>query len=270
MGFNPCHVDTHSEFSQVHHGAATFTKQKTGLTVTRLKDPAKCEVIASASAPNKTVPYILKSGEFWYVADSPFAGATEKDRYLLFADLLHDMLKEDHPRSHRALLRIEDVHPLEHPDRLRAIADFLYAEKVPFLIALVPYYVDPGQSLRVSLTDRPDLVDAIHYMVRHGGTVVMHGVTHQYKGVTAIDYEFWDENRGKPIKGDSAEYVQDKLNMGLAECLRNGIYPVIWETPHYTASQQTYETVAKVFSSAMEQRLAIDNADYSQYFPYII
>ncbi|HBD08497.1 MAG TPA: hypothetical protein DCZ69_09565, partial [Syntrophobacteraceae bacterium] len=48
------------------------------------------------------------------------------------------------------------------------------------------------------------------------------------------------------------------------------IYPVIWETPHYAASQLTYEVVSKVFSSAIEQRLAIDHEDYSQFFPYII
>ncbi len=122
----------------------------------------------------------------------------------------------------------------------------------------------------MSLSDKPDMVDAIHYMVRHGGTVVMHGGTHQYKGVTAADFEFWDEGTAQPIKDDSAEYILRKVTMGLNECLRNGIYPVVWETPHYAGSQLTYDTVAKVFSSAMEQRLAINHADYSQFFPYII
>jgi len=269
-GFEPLRLDSTGDYAVVQRGSATFTKEEPNITVIRVTDPDKCTVIASASSPRETVPYIVRSGDFWYVADSPFAYASEQDRYLLFADLLHDILREDHPKSHRAIIRIEDVHPLEDPARLRDVADVLYGENVPFLIALMPFYVDPGRGIRVSLSDKPDLVDAIHYMVRHGGTVVMHGVTHQYKGVTAADYEFWDESTMKPIKDDSPEYVLRKLTMGLNECLRNGIYPVVWETPHYTGSQLTYDTVAKVFSSAIEQRLAIDNADYSQFFPYII
>jgi uncharacterized protein YdaL len=270
FGFEPLRIDTTGDYAVVQHGSATFTKEEPNITVLRVTDPDKCAVIATASSQQESVPYIVRSGEFWYVADSPFAYASEQDRYLLFADLLHDILKEDHPHSHRALIRIEDVHPLEDPARLRDVADVLYGEDVPFLIALVPFYVDPTRGIRVSLSDKPDLVDAIHYMVRHGGTVVLHGVTHQYKGVTAADYEFWDESSMKPIKDDSPEYVLRKLSMGLNECMRNGIYPVVWETPHYTGSQLTYDTVAKVFSAAIEQRLAIDHADYSQFFPYII
>ncbi|HBD08498.1 MAG TPA: hypothetical protein DCZ69_09570, partial [Syntrophobacteraceae bacterium] len=60
-------------------------------------------------------------------------------------------------------------------------------------------------------------------MVRHGGTVVMHGATHQYKGVSAADHEFWDAAAAKPIKDDSEQYVLGKVAMGLSECLRNGI-----------------------------------------------
>ncbi len=269
-GFEPLRVETEGDYSTVHYGTETFTREESNLTFTRVTDAEKCNVVATVSGQDVTMPYILRSGEFWYFADSPFAYATEEDRYLLFADLLHDILKEDHPPSHRAIIRIEDVHPLEDPDRLRAVADLLSSEKVPFLIALVPFYVDPTQGIRVSLSDKPDFVDAIHYMVRLGGTVVLHGVTHQYKGVTASDYEFWDEKTNKPIKEDSPDYVRKKLGAGLAECFRNGIYPVAWETPHYTASQIDYDTVGTVFSSAIEQRLAIDAPDYCQYFPYII
>ncbi len=269
-GFETIAIDTSTGYPTVQRGNAFFTKEEPNITITKVVDENRCSVIATASSKRTTIPYILRSGDFWYVADSPFASATENDRYLLFADLLHDILNENHPASHRALIRIEDVHPLEDPDRLRAVARYLYSENVPFLISLVPFYVDPGQGLRVSLSDKPDFVDAIHYMVRHGGTVVMHGATHQYKGVTAADFEFWDGNKNAPIKGDSISYVRKKIMMGLEECLRNGIYPVLWETPHYAASQRTYDAVATIFSSVMEQRQAIDNADYSQYFPYII
>ena len=98
----------------------------------------------------------------------------------------------------------------------------------------------------------------------------MHGVTHQYKGVTAVDYEFWDDNTSGPIKGETEEGDARKIEMGIQEFAKNGLYPLVWETPHYTASFILYKTVAKFFSTACEQRLSIEDADYSQYFPYII
>ena len=58
--------------------------------------------------------------------------------------------------------------------------------------------------------------------------------------------------------------------MGIQEFMKNGLYPLVWETPHYTASFTLYKTVAKYFSTACEQRLSIEDADFSQYFPYII
>ncbi|MDH7514698.1 MAG: DUF2334 domain-containing protein [Bacteroidota bacterium] len=269
-GFEPVAVDTSTGYPIVRRGNDTFTKEEPNITIVRVTDPSRCQVIATASSKRSTVPYILRSGEFWYVADSPFASATETDRYLLFADLLHDMLHRDHPVSHRALIRIEDVHPLEDPDRLRAVADLLAGENVPFVISLVPFYVDPGAGLRVSISDKPDFADAVRYMVRKGGTVLMHGVTHQYKGVTAVDYEFWDAARNDTIRGETVEGVRRKIVEGIEECMRNGIYPLLWETPHYTASRTTYEAVSNIFTTAMEQRLAINNADYSQFFPYPI
>ncbi|MCZ7556018.1 MAG: DUF2334 domain-containing protein [Bacteroidia bacterium] len=270
-GFVPERVDTTAGWTRVQRGKDAFTKTEPNLTLCRITNPARCREIATAQSRRKgSTPYILRSGAFWYVADSPFALADEQDRYLLFADIMHDIFGEHHPRRHRAMIRIEDVHPLENPERLRKVADVLHDEGVPFLVGLVPYYVNPEEGVRISLTDKPDLVDAIQYMVRKGGTVVMHGATHQYKGITGTDYEFWDISRGGPIEGETIEYVRGKVTDALEECIRNGIYPIMWETPHYTASMITYDAVAGIFSSAMEQRCAINNADHTQIFPYTI
>ncbi|MBN1446379.1 MAG: DUF2334 domain-containing protein [Bacteroidetes bacterium] len=270
-GFEVLRVDTTRGWTRVRRGADVFTKSEPNITLVRVTDEARCTVVATAHSRSKgTTPYILRSGNFWYVTDTPFALVDERDRYLLFADLLHDILGEDHPESHRAIIRIEDVHPLEDPDRLRRLADVLSDEDVPFLVALIPFYINPERGVRVSLTDKPDLVDAIHYMVGKGGAVVMHGATHQYKGITAADYEFWDINNGAPLQNETMEYVRSKVLTSLEECIRNGIYPIIWETPHYTASMTTYDAVATIFSSAMEQRCAINNSDHGQIFPYII
>ncbi|MEK6570411.1 MAG: DUF2334 domain-containing protein, partial [Bacteroidota bacterium] len=99
---------------------------------------------------------------------------------------------------------------------------------------------------------------------------VMHGVTHQYKGQTGTDYEFWDAGINRPIRNDSKEYVERKITAGIEEFLKNGIYPLLWETPHYAASSLDYSTISTFFTSVIEQRLTIDRLAYSQYFPYVI
>lgn len=272
FGFVVSRFDTSSEFDLVKSSGRMYQKGEPNLNVIEIVRGASVTVLATAvsSKTKKEIPYIIQSRNLTYVADSPLSSAGESDRYLLFADMLHDLLKENHPESHSALIRIEDVTPLENPEKLRDIADILSGRGIPFLVSVVPFYVDPGEGIRVSLSEKPEIVDALKYMAQNGGTIVMHGVTHQYKGVTATDFEFWDEATNKPIKGETQEGIARKLEQGIQEFIKNGLYPLVWETPHYTASFLLYQTVSKYFGSVMEQRLSIEDFDYSQFFPYII
>lgn len=272
FGFRYERLDTVSNFDIVTAGGRDFTKGEPNINIINIVKPADLDQIATAfsTSTGREVPYITRCGNFIYISDSPFASATETDRYIFFADMLHDLLEQPHNEIHRALIRIEDVTVFEDPDRLRTVADALNSEDVPFLVGVVPFYVDPDRGLRVSLSDKPEMVDALRYMASKGGTIVMHGITHQYQGTTATDFEFWDAATNKRLKEDSKDYVEKKMKMGLEEFWKNNLYPLVWETPHYTASQSDYPIFAKYFSTAMEQRCVLDDADYSQYFPYII
>src|SRR3954454_18275944 len=103
---------------------------------------------------------------------------------------------------HRGLVRIEDVGPDADPAELRAVADYLYAEKVPFSVAVYPRYRDPkgvqngGKAQDYTLVQKPKVVAALKYMKQRGGTLLMHGYTHQfgsvanpYDGESANDFE---------------------------------------------------------------------------------
>lgn len=279
FGFTYVRFDTSSIYDFVDGKGTRFTKTEPNANVIRIVDPNRCQVLATATSTRKhvTIPYIVRSNPypakgapFWYVADSPFSYATEADRYLLFADMLHDILGEDHPEFHSAIIRIEDTNPFSDPAQLRNVADLLYARHVPFLVGVIPFYVNPATGTRVAMSDKPDYVDALHYMMERGGTVVLHGTTHQYKGETAVDYEYWDESRDKILPVDSKEYVEKKLRDAINECMKNGVYPLLWETPHYSASTLDYSVFAEHFSTAIEQRLVLERLDYSQYFPYVI
>lgn len=248
-----------------------FTKGDHYLTIMSITQRNEVEVMANAIAPHHIVsPYAIHSDNLYLFGDSPFAYMGPTDRYLFFAEKLHEILHQEHTEFHSAIIRIEDVHPLENPNNIRKISDLLYSEGVPFLIAVIPFYIDPTDNERVALSDKPDMVDALRYAEAHGATIVMHGDTHQYRGVTASDFEFWDEAGNRPINDDNAGYVQQKLETGIEELMRNGVYPLAWETPHYGASEIDYAAIAKVFSTAVEQRIVMNDLDYSQFFPYLI
>ena len=67
----------------------------------------------------------------------------------------------------------------------------------------------------------------------------------QYKGISTDDYEFWDGAINRPIHDENADDISRRIEMGLDEFVKNGLYPIAWETPHYTASNLIYEIVSK-------------------------
>jgi len=231
--------------------------------------PAPANVLAQVHRADSSVaPYVVRKDKFWYFADSPFSYMEDGGRYLVICDLLHDILGIQHAHSARGLIRIEDVSAESDPDDLKRVADALAERHAPFQVSLIPIYRDPSKAVEIRLAESTGIVDALHYMVSKGGTPVMHGATHQYRGVSSDDYEFWDEMRDSPIAGDSTAHVLRLLRFGLAECFRNGVFPVAFEPPHYGASATDYRAFRQVFSAAYDRPLILPRGDTGQSFPY--
>lgn len=245
-----------------------FPRDNTNLNIVE-PTGARAKVLASAVLnDNTSQPYVLNRNRFWYFADTPFLAAQEASRYLVFCDLLHDILEISHPAQSAALARMEDVSAEAEPSDLTAVADVLSRRQIPFQIATIPLYRNPLNNVEMRLSDRPKVVDAIHYMIDRGGTPVMHGWSHQYHGNTGDDYEFWDEIKNAPIAGDSEEEVASRLDAGLAELFANKLFPIAFETPHYAASPSDYRAMQRYFKLFYERTMPTPNLSSIQYFPY--
>jgi uncharacterized protein YdaL len=252
----------------VQYKGTSLIKGDPAISPVKILDSTKAQVLATAhGAGGIVLPHIVRSGNFWYCADTPFGYAEEGDRYLVFCDILHDFFNMPHQEERNALVRLEDITPDDDPEVLKEYADYLYDRKIPFQISLVPIFVD-NEHPPIYLSDRPAFVRAIQYMVSKGGSVVMHGVTHQYRGKSTDDYEFWDEFSDRPVPNDSHALIEEKLHSGLDECFKNGIYPLTWETPHYAASQLDYRAIAEYFNSSYDRILSVDRGEAGHYFPY--
>ena len=270
LGFSYIDYTDDDEFHRVEYRGIELPKGDPELNQVGVLDSSRATVHATArNRTGELYPYVIQSGRFWYFADSPFSFVSEGDRYLVFADLLHDILGVPHAAARRALVRIEDVSPDQDPASLRAIADYLHSQRVPFQVALIPIYRDPERGVEIYLSDRPEFAEAVRYMAARGGTVVMHGVTHQYRAASGDDFEFWNDLEDGPLPSDGRRDVLDrKLELGLRECFRNGIYPLSWETPHNAASERTYRLLSDYFTVFHERVMAAPALATTQYFPY--
>jgi uncharacterized protein YdaL len=94
FGFRASIIDSSQQFTIVHSGGKVFQRQEMSTTIVTITNSSLVDVIATAYSPTRRreIPYIVRSRNLLYIADSPFAYAAGSDRYLLFADMLHDLL----------------------------------------------------------------------------------------------------------------------------------------------------------------------------------
>lgn len=254
---------------RVEYQHTLFPKENFTFTVVEPVEGGQAEVRATAvQSDNVRKPYALRRGRFWYFAEFLSGGGQEGSRYLVFCDLLHEILEIDHARQSQALVRIEDVSAEAQPGDLRTASEALSKRHIPFQIATIPLYRNPWDNVEMRLSDRAQVVEAIHYMIGRGGTPVMHGWSHQYHSSTGDDYEFWDGIKNKPIAGDSEQEIVHRLDAGLAELFANDIFPIAFETPHYAASAADYRAMQQRFKLFYERTMPTPNLVSVQYFPY--
>jgi uncharacterized protein YdaL len=224
----------------------------------------KSEVLAWArhSRSNHAIPYAIRAGQRFYVADIPFSFLHEADRYLVTADLLFDVLGVAPKNQKNAFLRIEDVHALSPLADLFEVAALLKKEGVPANISLIPTFYDPLRTYDrpsnqeyLTMDRKPEFVEAMHELQADGASFIWHGVTHQYgtkpnphNGATGDDFEFWDAIGNKPVADDNARWVLERLDDGIFSILKSGLpAPRVWLTPHYQASPLDYIIFGRVF-----------------------
>ena len=257
------------DYRSVVYKQTSLPKPEPDLSIVSIQDSKTAEVISTAVNQKKvSSPYVVRSGNFWFFADKPLSYMGEGTRYLVLCDLLHDILGINHPSDQRAMVRIEDVSIDDDPDDLEKIAIWLSDRHIPFQMAIIPIFRDPAHSLEIRLGDRKATVAAIHTMITHGGTPIMHGITHQVHGLSGDEYEFWDELGNKAVGGDSADFVNRRLRLGFAECFANDIYPVAFEVPHYGASDIDYRTLGQAFSLFYDRPMVVADDTTAQMVPY--
>lgn len=254
------------------------------------------------SANGHTFGWAVRSSNLTYIGEIPFAYVSETDRVIAFEDLLFDALAPATPEQHRAMVRLEDISPNSDPTELRAMADYLYSQHIPYGINVIPVYTDPkgtynnGVAQTFTLAQKPQVVSALKYMLARGAVLMDHGYTHQYSnvanpynGVTGDDFEFYRSHIDSannvvydgPVAEDSTLWAQARVTSALAAFTAAGLpKPTLWTTPHYAGSAADYKVFSSNFSARLERSLYFSgtlggksagaNTFIGQFFPYVV
>lgn len=242
-----------------------------------IQDEQKVQTLSTArhSKTNASRPYAVRSGNIWYMADSPFSFVHYEDRFYILTDFLWDILGEKAPEERIALIRIEDVGPALDMVSLRWAMDYMHQENVPFSLGVIPYYSDiigaggPDYApIFKPIHKYPGFIAQLRYGKTRGASIVMHGTAHSvgslisgYDGVSGGDYEFWLYPENRPLPFDSVDWVTRRLEMGIRVLQDLKLEPVAFEVPHYAGSVLDYVIFGKMFRWNYHRTI---------YFPYSI
>ncbi|UOB58170.1 DUF2334 domain-containing protein [Burkholderia pyrrocinia] len=266
--------------------------------LTQIVDATKAQALVTIknSKSGATTPYVMRSGKFWYFADMPFSYIGPTDRYLVICDILHDILQTNAPVNHRALVRLEDLDAYTTTSSMKRLTDYLYFKRIPFTMATIPVYTDPngyytgGVPETIHLAQATGLKSSLNYAVARGGSIVVHGLTHQYDStpnlltaVSGSDYEFWYAVQNRPVDEDSVQWAEGRMAEGILEFTTNGYKVVGWAAPQYQMSPLAAAATALTFPTTFQRAVyytatkpqlgtGAPNQDFSagQFFPYII
>lgn len=224
------------------------------------------QVFSTVSDEQSLYPYIVRLSNLWYVSCLDTQGVL----FYILADVLHDFFEEYHDTSSpKIYVRIEDVHAERSIENLYKIADYLQQENVPYMVALIPSFYDFKTKNIFDLKDNKRFADCIKYMQDSGGSIVLHGYTHQiHKDMPGEGFEFWDGEKDQPLPVDMKKWVDERINAAIDECAEVGIGPIAFEAPHYAASSEAYKNLKRYFSTIIGHLQTSDRGYTTTPYPY--
>lgn len=195
----------------------------------------------------------------------------------ILAELLHDIIENDHQEKHDGYIQLTDIHPQSDPEQVKASGEYLLKEGIPFSLTITPVHVDVETGRQKRLSEAGDLVDVLVDLQEAGAAVVVHG----YTGINEYDLyedstEFWnerennyattltddDQEQAGPITTEADQsavnqqrqekemaYAKERLTESINELVDQELYPLAVKIPESRMSQSGYVQVGEMFTS---------------------
>ncbi len=226
-------------------------------------------------AADNQYPLFIQHNQSYYFASTNIFGSLS----IALAEGLNEVFGRENCGVNHCCIRLEDIHPLVDPKNLKAIAQILIEKDIPYMMAVIPIYTNPETGKQYHFSDTPELLKVLKYMQNNGGSVILHGYTHQFRlSETGEGFEFWDVEHNTPIyhgpeekvliknredfaskqeydhhldrqKAFERNYIETRLINGIQELATYGLFPLAFEAPHYAMSQHGYQVASDFFST---------------------
>lgn len=245
---------------------------------------------------NREVPIGVKKGKNIYIT---FDNIAVPKSYII-GEVFYEVFQKEHTSNNLGFIRLEDIHPLVNPQHVQDITDRLYEKNIPFMMAVIPVYTNPDTGKKHHFSDSPKLLKVLKEAQKKGGSIVLHGYTHQFRdSETGEGFEFWDVEHNTPIYAEAhkhfelkeeadfqsasdyeaymnklikfeSDYIHSKITKGVQELTNLGLYPLAFEAPHYTMSQNGYRLLSEHFSTYVGQvQLSDQDWEIMSTTPYV-
>jgi len=269
-------ADAPNSFNTIDYKGYSFKKDLVAMEMVQVQTSGAAEVIAYAKKPTgEQTPYVVKSGNFWYVADLPLAFATETDRYLVFADLIPEMIGVATECTPKAVIRIEDVSAFTNSAELERLTTAFNEMNIPHGIATFPFFRDENAGTSLDLSNNQATYDLLTAAEAGIGEILQHGTYHMTPGyanpssISGLDWEFWDINTNTPLANFSTAQAVERVQLGKTELEAKGLSPIGWVTPHYAANVDFLPAFKDIYFRQFERRFISSGEILTgQFFPY--
>src|SRR5699024_3224290 len=140
------------------------------------------EVLLYGFYGERILPLMMRNKAQYYL------GVTELNELILqhLAELLHDIIDNNHIARHEAYIRLENIHPLTNAKKVQEVVELLETRQIPYVLAVQLVYTNPETGDVTTFKDADDLLKVIHEAQKANGTVVVHGYTNDQE----LGYEF--------------------------------------------------------------------------------
>jgi hypothetical protein len=198
--------------------------------------------------------------------------------FSLFLGLYHIITVEGADSNPRfVMIRLEDIGPggyyssLEGLGKLRAVFEYLHQKNVRFSMAVIPRWINlmpDGTRYDRSLDQKDEpyiqsFAMLLHQAVQAGGTLGMHGYTHQVGDVrredghhaSGIGNEF---NVSGLEETATASFAEQRVKEGIRVFHQAGLFPHFWEAPHYHTSPLQDQVFSSYFGLMYQPYVAVN------------
>lgn len=220
---------------------------------------------AGDSAPTLVLPLRINGEDYLSLSDlcqmlSLLCDFNYRDKAICLFSETGISPKTQNNATGRAMLRLEDIAqvPFDSNDtdkwfRHRVVADYLYAQGIRYGVAWVPRYKDPSLKVDNDVSNGAyslyncEYVYTLDYFRRRGGTIGLHGYTHQFGDARSVKgREF-----GKGLFSTTRQ-TKERFQSAIDTAKALQIPYAFFEFPHYGALPSQFKLAEETFDVLYE------------------